>query len=84
MIGPGRPTPEKKTISIPQAARLLGIGRNQGYAAASRGEIPVIRVGKRMLVPIAAFEAMLAVRSKQEVVAAELVRRLQRDGSEIG
>jgi hypothetical protein len=38
----------------------LGIGRNQGYEAAARGEIPVIRIGKkRMVVPLAAFERML-------------------------
>ena len=35
-----------------------------------------------MVVPVTAFEAMLAVKSKQQVVAAELVRRLQRDEAE--
>lgn len=68
---------ERLTISVPEAARRLGIGRNQGYECARRGEIPTIRLGKRLLVPLAAFEAMLAVRSKQEMVATELVRRLQ-------
>ena len=68
------------TITIPEAARRLGIGRNQGYECARRGEIPTIRLGKRMVVPLAAFEAMLAVQSKQQIVAAELVRRLQ-DGA---
>ena len=70
---------ERLTISVPEAARRLGIGRNQGYECARRGEIPTVRMGKRLLVPLAAFEAMLVVRSKQEVVAAELVRRLQTD-----
>lgn len=71
---------ERVTISVPEAARRLGIGRNQGYEAAARGEIPTIRLGKRLLVPVAAFEAMLAVKSKQEIVATELVRRLQAEG----
>ena len=47
--------------SIEEVAALLRIGRNQCYAAARRGEIPVIRIGpRRMVVPRAAFERMLA------------------------
>ena len=65
------------TITIPEAARRLGIGRNQGYDCARRGEIPTIQLGKRKVVPLLAFEAMLAVQSKQQIVATELVRRLQ-------
>jgi excisionase family DNA binding protein len=76
----GERSSARLTISVPEAARRLGIGRNQAYECAARGEIPTIRLGKRLLVPVAAFEAMLAVKSRQEIVAAELVRRLQRDG----
>ena len=39
-----------KTQTIEEAAKELGIGRNQAYAAAKRGEIPTIRIGKRILV----------------------------------
>jgi excisionase family DNA binding protein len=49
-----------KTISIEEAGAQLGISRNSAYEAARRGDIPAIRIGKRLLVPIAAFEAMLA------------------------
>jgi excisionase family DNA binding protein len=41
---------EAKTQTIEEAAKELGIGRNQAYAAAKRGEIPTIRIGKRILV----------------------------------
>jgi excisionase family DNA binding protein len=41
---------EAKTQTIDEAAKELGIGRNQTYAAARRGEIPTIRIGKRILV----------------------------------
>jgi excisionase family DNA binding protein len=41
---------EPKTQTIDEAAKVLGIGRNQAYAAAKRGEIPTIRIGKRILV----------------------------------
>ena len=67
------------TMSVPEAGRRLGIGRNTAYEAARQGQLPVIRIGRRMMVPVAAFEAMLAVQSKQQIVAAELVRRLQCD-----
>ena len=47
------------TVSVAEAARMLGIGRNLAYEAVRRGEIPVIRVGKRLLVPLPALERML-------------------------
>ena len=49
----------KATLSIEEAAKALGIGRNQAYEAAHRGDIPIIKIGKRLLVPRAAFERML-------------------------
>ena len=73
---------DRATISVTAAAKVLGVGRNAAYAAAARGDIPVIRIGKRMRVPIPALEKMLAVRSRQEIIAAELVRRLRQDESE--
>ena len=40
-----------KTLSVPEAGkRYLGISRNAAYRAAKRGEIPCIRIGKRILV----------------------------------
>ena len=50
---------ERKTQSIRETAKILGIGLNQAYEAARRGEIPTIKIGKRILVPVAAFERML-------------------------
>jgi excisionase family DNA binding protein len=51
--------PERGTLSIPAAARRLGISRNGAYAAARAGTIPTIRIGNRILVPRAKWEAML-------------------------
>ena len=45
-----KPDNERPTMSIPEAAKVLGIGLNGAYEAAKRGEIPTIRVGKRILV----------------------------------
>ena len=49
-----------ETMTIPAAAKRLGVGRNQAYQAAARGEIPVIRIGKRWLVPTGALDRMLS------------------------
>ena len=47
------------TVSIPEAAQALGIGRNSAYEAAARGEIPTVRIGARLLVPTRALDALL-------------------------
>lgn len=48
------------TLSIAEAAKTLGIGRSAAYEAARTGDLPTIRIGKRILVPIAALEKLLA------------------------
>ncbi|WP_238273360.1 helix-turn-helix domain-containing protein [Methylobacterium cerastii] len=50
---------ERRTISVEEAGRRLGVSRNTAYEAAGRGEIPTIRIGRRMLVPVLAFERLL-------------------------
>ena len=50
---------DRKAVSVIEAARLLGIGKNLAYDAVARGEIPSIRVGGRILVSIAAIDRML-------------------------
>lgn len=50
----------KRTYSVEEAARLLGIGRNTAYDAVNRGEIPSIRIGRRLVIPRDALERMLA------------------------
>ena len=50
-----------KTLSVPEAGKqYFDLGRNAAYAAARRGEIPTITIGKKIRVPINALEAMLA------------------------
>jgi hypothetical protein len=49
-----------KTISVPEAGRrYFNLSRNASYAAAERGEIPVIRIGRLLRVPVRALEGML-------------------------
>jgi excisionase family DNA binding protein len=48
-----------QTISVPEAGKRLGIGRNAAYEAARRGELPVLKFGKRLVVPLAALARKL-------------------------
>jgi hypothetical protein len=40
------------TCTLPEAGQLLGIGRDAAYAAGARGEIPTLRLGRRLVVPV--------------------------------
>jgi excisionase family DNA binding protein len=52
---------EQKTLSVPETGKVyLGIGRNTAYEAARTGQIPTIRIGRLLRVPVAAMEALLA------------------------
>jgi excisionase family DNA binding protein len=51
--------PAGETTTIIAAAKRLQIGRNQAYEAARNGQIPVIRIGRRLLVPTAALDRLL-------------------------
>jgi excisionase family DNA binding protein len=47
------------TITVGEAAEMLGISRTSAYLCARRREIPTVRFGRRVLVPVARFMAML-------------------------
>ena len=47
------------TITVVEAAEMLGISRTSAYLCARRREIPTVRLGRRVLVPLARFMAML-------------------------
>ncbi len=49
-----------KTLSVPEAGRMyFELSRNGSYEAARRGEIPVIRIGKKLRVPVCRLERIL-------------------------
>lgn len=52
--------PQGMTMSVPEAGRLLGLSRNSAYDAARRGEIPVLRFGRKLRVPRVALERLLS------------------------
>jgi hypothetical protein len=52
---------EAKTLSVPEAGwKYFRLGRNGSYDAARRGDIPVIKIGARLRVPVIALERKLA------------------------
>jgi excisionase family DNA binding protein len=50
---------KRVTYTVQEAGEKLGIGKNSAYAAARTGQIPTIRIGYRLLVPVAAFHRLL-------------------------
>jgi len=56
-----RPIGDRLVYTVPEAGRLLGLGRNAAYDAAKRGDIPTIRMGRLLRVPKAAFHKLVGV-----------------------
>jgi excisionase family DNA binding protein len=52
---------EPLTVTVPEAAKLLGIGRTIAYRMVLRGELPCVRIGPKMVrVPLAELRAWIA------------------------
>lgn len=61
-MDPNRPTDSPITISVEEAAAILGIGRSLAYDLARRGELPgVLRLGHRLLVSRPLLEKRLGI-----------------------
>ena len=54
-----RETLQRLTLTVEEAAEMLGISRALAYEALSRGEIPHLRIGRRILVPTVAITHLL-------------------------
>ena len=46
-------------FTVDEAAKILRISRNSAYQAVKEGQIPSIRIGKRIVIPRQAFNRML-------------------------
>jgi excisionase family DNA binding protein len=55
------PWRERATITVEEAGEILGVSRASAYAAArpTGGELPTIRVGRRILVPVPKLRRLL-------------------------
>ncbi len=52
--------PRPLVLTVAEAARMLGISRALAYDLARRQRLPVVRLGRRIVVPEAAIRALLA------------------------
>jgi excisionase family DNA binding protein len=56
------PDPEiTPTVSVREAGLLLGLSERSAYRAVGRGEIPVLRVGRRLMVPTARLRQLVGI-----------------------
>lgn len=67
LIVRGREEPSQSTknmqnllLSVPQAARVLGVGRSTVYEKIASGAIRSVKIGSRRLVPTENIEAFVA------------------------
>ena len=56
---------ERATITVDEAAQILGIGRSAAYEAVARGQLPTRRIGRRIFVPVPALMAWLGTADSQ-------------------
>ena len=54
----GRPE-GRRTLTVEEASVLLGVSRTSAYEAARAGQLPTIKLGRRLLVPRARLLALL-------------------------
>jgi hypothetical protein len=64
----------RDAFSVEEAGKILGLSRASSFAAANRGDIPTIRIGKRLIVPRRGLEKLLGA---DEVIPAGGQQALQ-------
>jgi excisionase family DNA binding protein len=55
-----KPTQKRRTVTIAEAAEVLGISKGCAYDAAKRGEIPTVKVGRLLLIPADGLDRLLS------------------------
>ena len=59
--GPARALAEELTVTVDEAAALLGMSRGGAYNAVREGTIPSLRIGRCIRIPSAALRKMLGL-----------------------
>jgi excisionase family DNA binding protein len=52
---------KRATVTCPEAAALIGVSKTSYYEAVRRGELPGIRIGRRIVVPSAQLLRVLGI-----------------------
>lgn len=64
----------RPTLTVPEAGKLLGIGRDSAYRAAAEGTLPTLRFNNRLVVPTAKLLAMLGIQPDEKLPATTPLR----------
>lgn len=51
-----KPSPARLGVSVTEAAKLLGISRNQAYELAKRDDFPSLNIGGRIVISLRGLE----------------------------
>ena len=60
---------ERATLTVEETAVMLGISRNTAFRAVQKGEIPSVRIGRRILIPRDVMLLLLAESSDKQGTA---------------
>jgi excisionase family DNA binding protein len=54
-----RAGPRRLTLTVEEAGQLLGVSRSYAYELVRQGALPCMRLGRRIVIPVRALEALL-------------------------
>lgn len=57
--------PERLAVSVPEAARMLGVGQATLYQYVRAGLIPHVRIGRRIVIPLKALEEWMERKAEE-------------------
>jgi hypothetical protein len=60
----------RDAFTVEETGQILGISRASAFGAAKKGEIPTIKIGKRLIVPRRALERLLGA-TEADITASE-------------
>lgn len=50
---------DRRTVTVEEAAKILGISRSTAYECVHRGELRAVRLGRRLVIPRSALADLL-------------------------
>lgn len=54
-----KPQLKRLTLTVEEASQVLGVSTSYAYELVHRGELPCMRLGRRIVIPIRALDALI-------------------------
>jgi excisionase family DNA binding protein len=51
--------PQRLTLTVEEAGQMLGVSRSYAYELVRQGELPCMRLGRRIVIPVRALDALI-------------------------